>query len=111
MKLIISFVLFLLIQVITGVNKKFHVDYYKDKLDIFELQLKSDFTYAYQYRLGFKYINSEGSWKKEKNIIILSSSFDDLLKIPFTVEEKVMPQTNLIKFEIINPLPMDTICN
>ena len=111
MKIFISFVAILLTQLILGITTKNHIDYYKDTTGIFKLQLKSDNTYIYEYKLGFKYHNSKGRWIRKNNILILNSLFDDLLKIPLTVKEEINPHNNSLVFEITNPLPIDTICN
>jgi hypothetical protein len=109
MRLLMLLGIYLMIEMITGTNQKFNAGYYRDTLGIFELNLKSNFTYTYQYKLGFKYCKSEGNWKKENNIVILNSSLEDLSKIPVTIKEEVKPKNNSVLFDIINPLEQDTV--
>jgi hypothetical protein len=111
MKLIFSFILFLLTLFVSEITNRFFRGAYTDTTGIFELELNSNNTYTYKYQLGFKYSISEGTWKKSNNVLILNSSLNDLFRIPLTVEENITSQTNFMKFEIINPLPIDTLCS
>jgi hypothetical protein len=108
MKLLMLISIYILINYVNTITSKFHTGYYRDSTNIFELHLKPDFTYTYEYKLGFKYSKSIGRWKIENNILILNSSIEDLSQIPITIKEKTK-ENDSVFLTILNPLQQDEI--